>query len=242
MKKTLLLCALSTLLFSNPDYIWSKDTQAMSQDKSDKILQSYKDGDADNLTFKDDPKRKNDTVDFKENIFVLGLSLGADSYSQEVSNAQGSYFGTHSATNVKFTIAKDYTLWHEEYTQPSRLYFAFALTQVDTNVDYRTWTIGLRENMYYWPLYKSSTYSIYPNASFEIGSSNINRGNSSMSGFTSQVEFGLTYSRNSNFEYFLDARASSITWKHEIDGVADEMSGVGISFGLNYKLMYGDFQ
>ena len=243
MKKTLLLLLpLSTLLFSSSDYIWSKETKAMSQDKSDKIIQAFKSGDSSDLNFEDDSSRKKNILDFKENIFVLGLSLGAKSYSEEISNRNGSQTDSYSSYNLKFTLAKDFTLWHEEYTQPSRISFSYALTNINSDVDFTTWTLGLQENMYYWPLYKTSTYSIYPTASFELGSSKLDRAKSSMSGFTTQLAVGLTYIRDDNFEYFVNLSSDSIRWKHPLDGIEDEMIGFGVGFGVNYKIMYGDFR
>ena len=242
MKKTLLLITLSTLLYATPDYIWSEDTEAMSQDKSDKIIQSFKDGDTSDLIFQDDSKREKNIINFKENILVLGLSLGRNTYTEKISNTTGSHSDTFSSSSLKFLLAKDFTLWHEEYTQPSRIYFTYSLNRVDSGIDFSTWTLGLQENMYYWPLYKTSTYSIYPTASLEIGSSKTDRGSNSMSGFTTEFQAGLTYSRFGNFEYFLNLSVDSINWKHPIDGIADEMTGLGINFGINYKFMYGDFK
>ncbi len=241
MKKTLLLLLSTTLLLNASDYIWSKDTQTLTKEKSDKIIQAFENDDTSKLVFENDPKRSKNIHNFKENMFVLGLSLGINSYSEEISNTNGSKETTYSANNFKFLIGKDFTLWHEEYTQPSRVYFTYALTKVDSDVDFTTWSVGLRENMYYWSLYKTSSYNIYPTASFEFGASSLSRSSSSMSGLNSQAQVGLTYSRDDNFEYFVNLSASTTSWKYPIDGIADKMTGMGVNFGLNYKIMYGDF-
>ncbi len=242
MLKTLFLLTFSLLLSANAEYIWSQDTKTMSQEKSDTIIQAFKNGDPSDLIFKDDPKRQKMISEFEENLMVFGLSLGSSSYTEEISNTQGSYSNNYSSYDLTFTLAKDFTLWHEEYTQPSRIYFSYALTKANEELDFSTWTLGLRENMFYWPLYKTSTYSIYPTASFEVGSSSIQRGSSSMQSLTTALQAGLTYTRYGNFEYFLNLSGDSIKWKHPIDGIADEMIGLGVKFGINYKLMYGDFE
>lgn len=242
MKKILLLLTLSTLLFSEESYIWTQDTKAMSQEKSEKIIKAFKNNTLSELTFEDDPIRDKKSLAFKENIFALGLSAGSSSYDEEISNTTGSQTSNYSVTNFKFTLAKDYTLWHKEYTQPTRIYFTYALNSLENDVDFSTWTLGLRENMYYWPLYSTPTYTLYPTASLEIGSSRLKRNSNTMSGFTTELEVGLSYSRYDNFEYALNLNMTSVAWKHPLDGVADEMQGIGVNFGVTYKFMYGDFQ
>jgi hypothetical protein len=241
MTKTLLLILSTTLLLTASDYIWSKDTQVLSEEKSNKIIQAFENDNTSELVFKNDPKRAKNVYSFKENIFVIGLSLGINSYSEEISNTTGSIENKYSAKYLKLLIGKDFTLWHKEYTQPSRLYFAYAFTKVESDVDFTTWSVGLRENMYYWSLYKTASYNIYPTASFEFGASSIDRLSGSVSGLNSEVQVGLTYARNDNFEYFINLSANNTSLKHPIDGIADTMNGIGVNFGINYKLMYGDF-
>jgi len=242
MYKILTFLLLSTISLYGNDYIWSQDTPPMSQDKSDAILKSFSNGgDVSKLNFDDDPHRIKEMYQFKENIFVVGLSIGGASYNEEVSNKTGSKSTTYSSYNAKFSFAKDFTLWHKKYSELSRIYFTYSLSKINSDLDFTTWTIGLRENMEYWTIYKSNTFKIYPTASIEFGRSNITRDSHSIDGLTSEFNLGLTYARGINFEYFCNLYASSIDWKHPIGGIADEMKGFGVAIGLNYKLMHGDF-
>ena len=223
------------------DNIWSKDTLPLETSKSIQIIDAYKSGDFSTLKFANDVSNKPPLYDFKENIFVVGLSLGGASYNEELSNTTGSSSTSYSSYHTKLTIGKDFTMWHEEYTQPTRVYFTYAYTALDTDISFTTWTIGFCENMDYWSLYKTSSFNIYPTVAFEVGQSSISRESYSISGLTTEFSLGLTYTRDDNFEYFIDFFNDNIIWQHPVDGIADEMTGFGFRTGLNYKLNYGDF-
>lgn len=223
------------------DNVWSQDTVPLKKSKTTKIIDAYISGDSSTLEFENDEIIKPALYDFKENVLVVGLSFGGASYDEELSNTKGSSSTSHSAYSTKFTIGKNFTMWNEEYTQPTRLYFTYAFTALDTDVDFTTWTIGIRENMDYWSLYKTSTYKIYPTVAFEVGQSSISRETYSISGLTTDFSIGLTYSRDDNFEYFINLFNENIIWQHPIEGIADEMRGFGLRTGVNYKLNYGDF-
>ncbi len=240
MNKTLLLILLGSLSLVASDNIWSKDTKALNQEKSERILQAYESGDTSNLNFEDDKNKKSNLYDFTENIFVVGLSVGGASLSEEISNKTGSATSSYSAINTKLIIGKDFTLWNEEYTQPTRLFFSYAFTTLDNDVDFTTYSLGIRENMEYYTFYETANYRLYPTLSLELGRSHINRGSESIQGFSTEVNLGVNYVRDDNFEYFLNLAASSTDWKHPIDGISDEMSGFALNIGLNYKLNYGD--
>lgn len=242
MKKTISLILFSVVLLNASEYIWSKETPSLSKSKSEQIFQSYENGNDLNITFEDDPK-KNDTIhDYSLNALVLGFSVGGISYTETLSNSIGSSSESYTSYNAAFLIGKDFTLWHDDYSQPSRLYFKYGFSKINEELDFTTWSIGLRENMYYWSIYETDKSKIYPNASFELGSSKIKRNSESQAGFTLITELGLTYMRNKNFEYFFNLSYNSVTWKHPIDGITDQMNGIGANFGLNYKIMHGDFQ
>jgi len=241
MKNILLLILSTALLLNASNYIWSKETPTLTKEKSKKIIQAFENDDTSELVFENDPKRTKDIHNFKENIFVIGLSLGMYSYNEEISNTNGSSENRYSANNFKFLVGKDFTLWHEEYTQPSRAYFTYAFTKINSDVDFTTWSIGLRENMYYWSLYKTASYNIYPTASFEFGKTRIKRSSGVIKGLNSEIQIGLTYARGYNFEYFINLSATATSLKYPLDGIADKMNGTGVNLGINYKLMYGDF-
>ncbi len=255
MNKTLLLILLGSLSLHASDNIWSKNTKTLTQSKSEQILQAYENSDTSELNFKDDSKKKPNLYNFKENIFVVGLSVGGASISEEISNKTGSVTSSYSSINTKLMIAKDFTLWNEEYTQPTRLFFSYAFTTLDNDVDFTTYSLGIRENndvdfttyslgirenMEYYTFYETASYRLYPTLSLELGKSYIDRGSESIQGFSTEINLGVNYVRDDNFEYFLNLSATSTNWSHPVDGIADEMSGFGLSIGLNYKLNYGD--
>jgi len=213
----------------------------MSKEKSQKIINAYESGDTQALNFENDPEIKKKKFDFKENILVVGLALGYASHSEELSNTTGSEKFSYSSLNTKFIIGKDFTMWNEDYTQPTRLYFTYSSTKLDSDITYATFGLGISENMRYFPLYKQESSILYPTLSFEFSRSTINRESLSTDGLTAELSLGLAYSLDDNFEYFVNIFANSISWNHPVDGIADDMSGIGISLGLNYKLNYGDF-
>jgi len=239
LKLFILIFILFTNSFAN-DNIWTKDTASMSESKSTKIINSYIENNNTNLTFIDSQEDEVITYPFRENILTIGLDLGYDYNSEKIYNTIGEKTDTFSSYSFKITFAKDFTLWHEEYTQPSRIYASYNIAYLDEDVSYSTFSIGLRENMFYWSIYQDSKLNIYPSVNFELGSSSISRETYTSSGFTSVIGAGITLVNDDNFEYFINFNSKSIDWDHPVDGIADEMSVYSISFGLNYKLMYGD--
>ena len=230
------------ILFTNSfanDNIWNKDTKSMSQAKSNKIINSYIENNNTHLTFFDSEKPE-ETCPFRENILVVGLGLAYDANSEKIYNNSGKKTETFSSYSFKMTFAKDFTLWHEEYTQPSRIYASYNYTYFDKDVSYSTFSIGLRENMFYWSIYQDGKLNIYPSVNVELGSSSITRETYTSSGFSTVIGAGITLVDDDNFEYFINFNSKSIDWDHPVDGIADEMSVYSINFGLNYKLMYGD--
>ncbi|MEA1893296.1 MAG: hypothetical protein U9N33_11385, partial [Campylobacterota bacterium] len=161
MHKIVLFISLGFVGLFALDNVWTKDTQGLSKKKSDEIIKSYEAGDNSKLDFADDPKSKTPYYGFKENIFVIGVSVGGASYSEDLSNITGSKTSSYSSYNAKLTIGKDFTLWHENYTQPTRIYLTYVFTKLDNDLDFTTWTVGIRENMEYWSLYETDSYKIY---------------------------------------------------------------------------------
>ena len=229
------------LLFLNinaADNVWSEETESLSKAKSDKIIRAYQDGNQSISTFEDDPKVKI-ISDVEANILVVGLSLGFGSSEEEVSNQRGAYTTSYTHSNVKFTLGKDFTFWHEEYTQPTRIYMTYAYTSLSTDVDFTTFTVGIKENMRYWPLYETKTYSIYPTVSYELGSSTLTRGSNDISGFSTEVNGGVVYQRG-DFEYAINLAYNQMAWEHPIDGIKDETQSFQFNVGVNYRWMYDE--
>ena len=229
---------LSALTVYAADNVWSQETEGLSKAKSDKIIRAYKNGDQSAFTFEDDPKVKI-ISDVEANILVVGLALGFGSSEEEVSNTNGAYTTSYTHSNVKLTLGKDFTFWHEEYTQPTRIYMTYAYTGLSTDVDFATFTVGIKENMRYWPLYETKSYSIYPTVSYELGNSSLTRGSNDISGFTTEVNGGVVYQRG-NFEYAINLAYNQIAWEHPIDGIKDETQSFQFNMGLNYRWMYDE--
>jgi hypothetical protein len=242
MKKTIvLLTFLSSCLFSS-DNIWTKETQGMSESKSEKIINAYLKGETQELNFEDDPEVKKYKLDITENIFTLGLSVGGSSATDTVSNTTGSQTLTNDSYSVKLIVGKDFTFWHENYTQPTRLYLTYAYTTLGSVADMTTWTLGIKENMYYWPIYTADTYSIYPTFSLEFGRSALHRDSiSDIDGYTTEADLGINYVRDNNFEYSLNLNVSNTIWEYPLDGIAYETLSFGVFLGVTYKFNYGDF-
>ena len=170
---------------------------------------------------------------------VVGLSLGYGSTTETVSNTRGTYDLDYTASSFKMIVGKDFTLWHDEYTQPIRIYLAFSYTALSTDVDFTTITFGLKENMRYWPIYETKSYIIYPSLSYEIGSSSLTRGDFDISGLTSEFTGGLTYQR-SNVEYALNLAYNQTAWEHPVAGIKDESQGLQVHLNVNYRWMYDE--
>jgi len=233
----LLLPALGITL-NAAESVWTQNTKVLSQKNSKAIIRAYKDNNQSNFEFTDDiepPK----TSDIEDNILVLGLSFGYGSITETLTNTRGSYDVDYSINSLKITFGKDFTLWHDEYTQPVRLYLTFSYNILSTDIDYTTITIGIKENMRYWPLYTSENYLIYPTLSYEIGSSHLTRSEHDISGVTSELAGGIGYER-SNIEYTLDLSYSQTAWNHPIDGIKDESKGLQVHMNLNYRWMYDE--
>ena len=246
MHKILLLLFITLLNLYGGENIWSQDTKGMGISNSQQVIDAYiTGGDVENLTFKDDPEVKRRKLSIVDNIFMLGLSIGGNSAEDTIKNTTGSKSLTNTAYEGKFTIGKDFTFFHERYTQPTRLYLAINYS-LQGEADVYGWSLGIRENMSYWDFYKTPTYSIYPTLSFELGSSTMKRDDISISAFTMEGNLGLTYKYRDNFEYFFNFKVASNNWDYAsagktFEGVDYETFYLGLLIGLNYKFNYGDF-
>jgi len=220
------------------DNIWSQDTQTLSSQESEQAFKSYTQEHDITLKFADDIVIK-EASDIEDNILTVGVSLGYGTSTETVSNTTGSYDLDHTLGVAKVIIGKDFTFFHEEYTQPVRIYLTYAYTLLSEGVDYSTITIGIKENMRYWPLYKTNKYIIYPTLSYEIGNSSLKRASTKISGLTSEFRGGVNYARG-HFEYGLEIAYNSIAWDHPIDGIKDESVGLQLHLCLNYRWMHDE--
>jgi len=220
------------------DNIWSQDTKAVSEQEEQAAMRAYGKDRNISITFDDDPVVK-DVSDIEDNLLVVGLLLGYGSSSETVSNTTGSYSIDHSLSNFRVIIGKDFTFWHEEYTEPTRIYLALSYTALSTGVNYNSWGIGIKESMRYWSLYDTKNYTIYPTLFYEVGDSSLTRGDQSISGLTSEFGASIVYER-SYFEYEFAVAYNSISWDHPVDGIKDESTGFKAYLGVNYRWMYDD--
>lgn len=232
----LLLSSIYTIILDAAENIWTQDTKALSQKEREAIIKAYQENNQSNFEFADDiaPIK---ISDIEDNILVVGLSLGYGSTTETLSNTRGSYDVDYGTTNIKLLFGKDFTLWHDEYTQPVRIYLALSYSALTTDVDLTTITLGIKENMRYWPLYKSNNYIIYPSLSYELGSSSLKRAAHDISGSTSEFSGGLSYERD-DFEYALNLVYNQTAWKHPIEGIKDESNSLQLHLSLNYRWMY----
>ena len=120
-----------------------------------------------------------------------------------------------------------------------RIYLTYTYSFLDEGITYSTITAGIKENMRYWPLYKTNNYIIYPTLSYEIGSSSLKRESSSVLGLTSEFKGGLIYERG-HVEYGLEVAYNTIAWEHPTDGIKDESAGLQMQLCFNYRWMYNE--
>ena len=237
-QSSLLLLIFLSLSLGAAENVWTQQTKSLSPQKSDAIIKAYLDENQTTFEFDDDEEPLK-VSEIEENILVVGLSLGYGAATETLSNTRGSRDEDYSVGNVKLILGKDFTLWHEEYTQPLRFYLSYAYSALSTEVDFTTVTFGMQENMRFWPLYETKSYIIYPTLSFEIGSSSLKRGEKKISGRTSEFAGGLVYQRG-NFEYALNLAYNQTAWEHPVEGIKDESQGLQMHVNVNYRWMYDE--
>ena len=220
------------------DNVWTPETKGLTPQQRDAIIKAYREGNETVIEFEDDVTPVV-ISEIEENILVVGASIGYGSTTETVSNTVGAYDVDYHVSSFKLLLGKDFTLWHEEYTQPVRLYLQFTYSALQTDVAVSTFTFGIKENMRYWPLYEGKDYSIYPSLSYEIGSSSLQRATYDISGITSEVSGGLIYQRE-NFEYAFNLVYTQTAWEHPIEGIKDESQGFQAHLNLNYRWMYDE--
>lgn len=234
----LIALLLTTELFA-VENAWTKNTPALSSSKSEAIIKAYEENNTSKIIFDDDPKKVTDRV-FDENIFMVGIAMAYEANSEKTYNKSGDKTENFSATNLTLTLGKDFTLWHEDNTEPTRLYMTYSYSNISADVSYSSYTLGLKENMFYWSIYKDAEFNLYPTLYLEMGSSSLTRNEQDISGFTTLYGAGITLAQHKNFEYMLNFHLKNIDWEHPVEGVADEMNVYSFTIGVNYKLMYGD--
>jgi len=234
--KTLLLLFLS-LSLSASQSSWSVKTPALSDSQTATIVAAYEDNKTTNITFEDDPVAEFTPL-YEDNILVLGASLGFGITQERVYNIKGEYTLDFTNANTKLMIGKDFTLWHADYTQPSRFFISYTYTYLSSKVGYHSYLFGYEERMRFWPLYQTDTSILYPTLSCAFGRSDLSRETYKISGRTSEFSTGLTYERQ-QFEYFFTFSYGQIVWEHPVEGIGDESSNYNLNVGLTYRFMYG---
>ena len=238
LKKVVLFISFVLVSLQADGNVWTRETKGLSPEKRDAIIKAYRESNTSTLEFEDDVAPIV-ISDIENNILVVGASVGYGTRTETVSNMVGAYDVDYSVSSFKLLLGKDFTLWHEEYTQPVRLYMQFTYSALSTDVAVTIFTFGIKENMRYWPLYESDSYCIYPSLSYEIGSASLHRTAYDISGITSEFSGGLSYQRG-NFECALNIVYNQTAWEHPIEGIKDESQGFQTHLNLNYRWMYDE--
>ena len=238
MKSIFFLPFLLTVTLFADGHIWSTKTPALTPAQSKQVIHAYEENNQTEIVFKDDPKVLV-TSKIEANILVLGASIGMGSTSERIYNSVGEKVETYGHVNAKFTIGKDFTFWHEEYTQPTRIFATYTYTYLQQSLGYHTFTMGLEERMRYWSFFKTDKGTFYPTLSYQLGRTVLSRKYESIEGRTSELNTGVTY-EHLGFEYFLTLAYNSITWQHPIEGIGDESTNYQMNLGVNYRFMYED--
>ena len=238
MIKQIILLLILALTLQASDNSWSEDTPALSPSKTQTIVDAYEANNTTNITFKDDVKRPYIPT-YEDNILVLGLSLGFGMTQERVYNTAGEYTLDYTHSTGKLVLAKDFTLWHKDYTQPSRFFVSYGYTYLSSKVGYQTFLLGYEERMRYWSLYRTKKASLYPTLSVALGRSTLSRHEYLIQGSTSELSTGLSYERH-NFEYFFTLNYNQVSWEHPIEGIGDESDNYSLNVGFNYRFMYGE--
>jgi len=220
---------------------WSSKTKTIDQDESKQIIEAYTKGKTLPLylTFADD-KAPVKGLGIEENILVFGMGLSYGATQERVSNKNGSNSDSYTTSSLTLMLGKDFTLWHEKYHQLSRIYLTYNYNFLSTDLTYSAFSFGFKESMEYFTFYEGDGFYMYPTLAIELGQSYIERDKLSIRGFTTAAAGGIVYQRG-NFEYYLNVTSTTIDWNHPVDGIKDKAHTLGLSFGLNYKLMYGSY-
>lgn len=241
MNKLILFIAISLSIVNATDNVWSKDTQTISESKSDEIIKTYNQEHNSKLNFEDDIGEKKSRYGYNKTILTIGLGIGSINYNETTTNSYTTEKNSYTSSNIKLTIGKDFTFLHKEQTQPTRIFFTYAFEKLENDLDFVIWTLGIRENMEYWPFYIGQNYKIYPTISLEVGKATLEKLQYDISGVISQVNLGATYAYKNNFEYFVNISYdyAGLVNKQYDDNI-DRMNGFGINIGVTYKILYDD--
>jgi hypothetical protein len=234
-----ILCISSLALSS--ENIWSQQTQTLDNAQTKDILKDFDKDKFELFNFKDEDEIELQDSYYDSNFMVFGIQATGLAYSEKLSNEKGSKTVDTNGYNIQLSIGKDFTLWHKDFTQPSRIYFKYSYSLLDSDIEMTSWGFGLKENMSYYSFYTTQNSKIYPTFSIEIAKAYIDRDNQTIHGLKSVGTLGVTYAYKKHMEYFLDLVCDYNDWKHPVDGISDQIIGYGLSLGINYKIMDGDF-
>lgn len=241
MNKFMLLIMLSLSFLNATDNIWSKDTPSISASKSDSIIKEYNQEKNQKLNFEDDVGAKNYKYNYKKSVLIVGLGVGTINYQETIKDDYTTQKNSYKSTNAKITVGKDFTFFHKEYTQPTRIFFTYAFERLEENQEFTIWTLGIRENMEYWSFYQTTKARLYPTISLEVGKANFQKLYYDISGISSQINLGTTYAYGDNFEYFVNLSYNYMALVNKYhDHKLDRITGFGLNIGLTYKIMYDD--
>ena len=233
----ILLIIVTTNVFA--DTTWSDQTQPLDAKKVDEILNQDQNSSFWKLNLINSDQK--DRYLFKSNLLVLSMQIGMSKGDETVSNKNGSRSANLDLKEVKLVLGKDFTLWHDEFHQYSRLFIAYSYTASQDNISYTTISLGLLERMRYYTFYKTKNWDFYPKISAEAGTSKLERDSYNIDGFTMEAGAGIVAQYRHNYECSLDMAYKTTRWQYPIDGIEDKFNGFYIGIGFSYRIMYGDF-
>jgi len=237
LKKLLLFLSLINLTYAD-QAVWSKDTNtSISDTQVQEILKPYKQKEFTNMSFVDDIKKVYKDTGYQRNMLILGLSLGTSGSTETISTDRDSTDYTYSGSNYKLVIGKDFSFWHEEYSQPFRVQFEYELTKLSSGVDFTSYSLAFKENFTYLPLYQTPDSNLFPFAALRLGTSRIEPVSTTYSGFTLGFDLGLTYQVR-EIEYSLSYEYTQHDFDYPVDGVRDLLQQNKFYLSFVYKFMY----
>ena len=171
----------------------------------------------------------------EENLICLGVQVSQGISTETLSNETGSKEYDYRLTSVKVILGQDFDFYRMGM-QTSRLQLGYKYSALDSDVSYKTVSLGYQENMRYWSFLDEGDHHIYPLASVDLGYASINNEALSAKGLSIELGLGVAY-RYRDVDFSLAFVSTYIDWNHPEEGVADYMLNNQIALGMTYRFM-----
>ena len=221
------------------DATWSDQTTPLDDSQVNKVLNQAESKSFWDINLVDDKQENKYLV--KSNLVVFSVNAGLSMLDETLSNKNGSKKTNLDIQELKFVLGKDFTLWHDEFHQYSRLFLAYTYSTTKDNVSYTTFSLGIQERMKYYTFYKIKNWNFYPKISIEAGTSTLKRSNYNIDGFTIEGGASIVAQYHYNYELSFDTTYKRTRWQYPVDGIDDSFEGFYVGLGFSYRIMYGDF-